>query len=182
MMCSPASLSVSAAAAGGGWGAPAASGGGAPGAGGAAGAAWTAGGGALLPSMRSRVPACSTSTAPMPRSATLSINSRMSFRFNVATSDQLVSKQMLRLGQLESCPAVIAVGPHHEQDVVLRRDRREKGNVLLGDERELQHVAGIEIGIRKPDRFHEAAELGAHDVERDAVGLDRFDGDAVQAE
>src|SRR6266542_4510781 len=180
MMCSPASLSTSAGAAAASAAAAWAAGiGGA----GAAGAAWTTcAGGALFPSMRSRVPACSTSTAPMPRSATLSINSRMSFRFNVATSDQFVSKKMLRLRQLEPRPPVITVGAHHQQDVVLGRDRREEGDVFLGDERELQHVAGVEIGVGKADRLNEAAELGAHDVERHVVGLDRLDGDPVEAD
>src|ERR1043165_2433625 len=146
MMCSPASVSTSSGGAGAGAAACGIASGigigiGTPGTSGAAGAAWiTCGAGATLPSMRSRVPACSTSTAAMPRSATLSIISQISFRFKSLTSDQFVSKQMLRLRQLEPRAAVVAVGAHDQQDVVLRRDRREKGDDLLGDERELQHI------------------------------------------
>src|SRR5258708_29198328 len=98
----------------------------------------TCGGSVDLPSIRTFRPACSISTPAMPRSATLSISSRISLKFNSVPSDQLVAKSVLRFGQFVSRTAVIAVRPHHEQEKVLRRDRREQGNVLLGDERELQ--------------------------------------------
>src|SRR5216684_4562778 len=97
----------------------------------------TCGGCEALPSIRTFSPACSISTAPIPRSATLSISSRISLKFNSATSDQLVAKSVLRFGQLVPCAAVIAVRPHHEQQKVLRRDLREQGNVLLGGRRKI---------------------------------------------
>src|SRR5437588_5188148 len=142
----------------------------------------TCGCGADLPSMRSFMPACSISTVPMPRSATLSMSSRISLKFKLATSDQLVAKCVLRFRKLVPRTAVIAVRPHHEQQKVLRRDRREQGDVLLGEERELQNVARIEIGIRQPHRFDEASELGADDVQRHGIAVDRLDGDAVQSD
>src|SRR3954467_5079323 len=140
----------------------------------------TCGCGADLPSMRSFMPACSISTVPMPRSATLSMSSRISLKFNSATSDQLVAKRVLRLRKLVPRTTVIAVRPHHEQQKVLRRDRREQGDVLFGEESELQNVARIQVGIRQTHRFDEASELGADDVERHGIGVDRLDGDAVE--
>src|SRR5882757_1656839 len=91
----------------------------------------------VLPSMRTLVPACSISTPAIPRSATLSMSSRISFRFNRCPSDQLVAKQDLRPGQLESGPPVIAVRPENEKDEVFLRDGREKCDVPLRDEGEL---------------------------------------------
>ena len=107
----------------------------------------------------------------MPLSATLSISSRISLKFKCAyLSDQLVAKQMLGLGELESRPAVVAVRLQDEKDVVLGRDLGEKRDVLLGDERELQHLAGVELGVGVTDRLDEAAELRAEDVERNVAG------------
>src|SRR3954471_15755109 len=140
----------------------------------------TCGCGADLPSMRSFMPACSISTVPMPRSATLSMSSRISLKFNSATSDQLVAKRVLRLRKLVARAAVIAVRPHHEQQKVLRGDRREQGDVLFGEQRELQNVACIQVGIRQTHRFDEASKFGADDVERHGIGVDAFDGDAVE--
>src|SRR5262245_27871732 len=71
-----------------------------------------------LPSILTFVPAASISTEAMPVSATLSISSRISECFNRYLSDQLVAKQILGLGQLESRTAVVSVGLQHEQDVV----------------------------------------------------------------
>src|SRR3954451_15137451 len=96
---------------------------------------------ALFPSMRRRMPACSISRVAMPRSATLSISSRISLKFKSASSDQFVAQQMLRARQLVSRPAVIAVRLQHEEHVILRSDRGKKGDVLFRDQRELQHLA-----------------------------------------
>src|SRR5436305_10480213 len=124
----------------------------------------TCGCGADLPSMRTFRPACSISTPAIPRSATLSISSRISLKFNSATSDQLVAQRVFCFVQLVPRAAVIAVRPHHEQEKVLRGDRREQGNVRFGEERELQNIAGIEVTVGETDRIDEAAELGSHDV------------------
>src|SRR6059058_2807179 len=91
----------------------------------------------VFPSMRTFVPACSISTPAIPRSATLSMSSRISFRFNRCPSDQLVAQKILRPGQLESGPPVIAVRPENEKDQVLLRDGGEKRDVFLRDEGEL---------------------------------------------
>src|SRR5712691_7429021 len=144
---------------------------------------WMTCGWADLPSMRTFVPACSISTPPMPRSATLSISSRISFRFKwLPLSDQLIAKRQPRFGQLETCPPVVAAGPQHEQDEVLRRNGGEERDVFLGDERELMHVARIQLRVGDLDGLDEAAELGAEDVDGDAAVVDGVDGDAVETD
>src|ERR1051326_1108180 len=116
MMCSPASASSSAfAGAGGAGGAGTAAAVGIPGAGTLSPYACTTCGPAMIPSILTFVPACSTSTEAIPLSATLSISSRISLKFkSSALSNQLVAQQVLRLGELESRAAVVAVGTHDE--------------------------------------------------------------------
>src|SRR5438105_4056708 len=130
--------------------------------------------------MRSFMPACSISTPAMPRSATLSISSRISLKFKSDPSHQFVAQQMLRARQLESCAAVIAVRPEHEEDVILRSDCRKKGDVLLGHEGKLKHLAGVELRVGDPHRLDEAAELRAHRLERHRIVAHRLHGDAVE--
>src|SRR5437764_15385871 len=140
------------------------------------------GGGADFPSMRSFVPACSISSETMPRSATLSINSRISLKFKSAIlSRKLARQSRLGFGQLESRPAVIPVRLHDQKHEVLRRDRGKEDDVFLRDERELQHVAGVEFRVGT-NRLDEAAELGAENIERNVGVVDRFDGDAIESD
>src|SRR6185295_291925 len=102
---------------------------------------------AVLPSMRSFRPACSISRPAMPLSATLSMSSRISLKFKFAPSDQFVAQEMFCARQLESRAAVVAVGPQHEEHVILGGYRRKERDVLLGHQGKLQHLAGIELGV-----------------------------------
>src|SRR4029078_3972636 len=123
------------------------------------------------------------STPAMPLSATLSMSSRISLKFNVGyLSNQLVPKQILRLRELVSGASVVPVGPQDEQDVVLGRYLGQECNVLLGNERELQHFAGVQLRIRVADRLDEASELRAEDVQRHVLIVDGLDGDAIEAD
>src|SRR5205085_6927133 len=132
--------------------------------------------------MRSFVPACSISSETMPRSATLSMSSRISLKFKCsALSNQLVAQRVLRLGELESRAAVIPIRPHHQKHEVLRRDRRQERDVLLRDERELQHLSGIQLRVRA-NGLDESAELRAENVERNVSVVDRLNSDAIEAD
>src|ERR1051326_3737323 len=98
--------------------------------------------------MRIFVPDCSTSIAPMPRSATLSMSSRISLKFKCpALSNELVAQRVFRFRELESRASVIPIRLHHQENEVLRRDCGEEGDVLLRDERKLQHLAGVQLRV-----------------------------------
>src|SRR5581483_5638619 len=113
--------------------------------------------------MRSFVPACSISTSAIPSSATFSISSTISLKF--------IAKDLLGAGKLESCAAVIAVRRRYQEHVILRSDFGDKHNVLLGHERKLMHLSGIQLRVRQADRLDESAELRAHHIDRNTPGI-----------
>src|SRR5581483_4848052 len=180
MMCSPASLSSGSSGFGGSWATD-----------GIAGIAWSAGCDMKcvtdgceegFPWMRSFVPACSISTSVTPSSATFSISSTISLKFKIATSGELGAKELLGARQLETCPPEISLGRRHQNDVVLRTDSGDERSVLLRDERELQDLSRVQLGVRNADRLDETAELGAHHIERDVSRIEPFDHDAIEAD
>src|SRR5690348_676845 len=102
--------------------------------------------------MRTLVPACSISTSPMPNSATLSINSRISLKFKIGTSGELVAQLLFGARQFKPRSPVVSVRSGHEKNVILGCHGGNESVVLLRHERKLQHVAGIHFCIRQPDR------------------------------
>src|SRR5438067_12194905 len=130
--------------------------------------------------MRSRVPACSISSSAIPRSATISISVRISLKFKLNSSGELVAEQLFGPRELESRPPVVSIRLQNQKDVILRRHSGDKRDVPLGHQGKLQHVSGIQLCVREADRFDEAAELRAHYVEGDVIAIDAFHGDAIE--
>src|SRR5438128_8155440 len=130
--------------------------------------------------MRSFGPASWISRSAMPRSATMSISSRISLKFKIPTSGELVAQELLRARQLESRPPVVAIGPKNQQHVIVRRHFRNEGDVFLRHQRELQNLAGVQSSVREANRFDEASELRSHDIERNVVAVETLDTDSVE--